>query len=186
MPKVEVAELTKPAVITLPASIQAARQEQRQIERQLTRTIIKPLTIPAPRFAMLPPVFAVPIMPLIPFGVSKKKGGLLSGFIPLVRRHGVFKPVTKKPLSLAAAMGLGAKVVKETPAATFKLQQVKAAVLDESSYTYSPEQFYQKDNLYIEKPKYRINTMGEIFGIQRKGAASQRNKWKMPKIKMWR
>jgi hypothetical protein len=66
------------------------------------------------------------------------------------------------------------------------LQQVKAAVLDESSYTYSPEQFYQKDNLYIEKSKYRIKEAGEIFGIQRKGVAAQRKKWKMPKIKMWR
>ena len=55
------------------------------------------------------------------------------------------------------------------------------------TYRFDPKKFYRKGKLYIEKPKHRIETIGELKGITFKGLEALRTgKKKKKKLYNWR
>lgn len=104
------------------------------------------------------------------------------GFIPYVKRRGLFFPLSKEPLTKLGALGLGAEYVESTPSATFFIREVSAKEVFETGKRLKIERFYRKGEKYIERSKYRINTAGEIFGITYKGIKARRTKIRIPRF----
>lgn len=99
-------------------------------------------------------------------------------FDVLVRKKGKFVKATEKPLTEQTALGFGEFIVERSPLASFKLKESSMIGDVKKNYSFSPQKFYKKGDIYIEKPKYRINTPQELTGITKKGLKVRRmKKW---------
>lgn len=98
---------------------------------------------------------------------------LFQGFDIWIRKKGKFQKLnTKGSLSREEALFEGARAVDTTPAASFKITPSRDPVMSRGKGLVNLavlDKFYQKDEVFIEKQKYRINTMGEVEGISRLG-----------------
>ena len=86
--------------------------------------------------------------------------------------------LSKHPLSRTDALSLGGMAVDNSAAATFEIRPVNA-MAQESIIKLKPfdafqDKFYMKENKYIEKPKHRIDTKGEVKGISALGWYSEK------------
>lgn len=103
-----------------------------------------------------------------------------------VRKPIRFKKENIVPLSKKEAMGLGATIADNTSAVSFKIKKTsgspKKSLLPHKSFESIKHKFTKKGDVYIEKPKYRMDTVGEIKGITKLGWES--NKINVKKINM--
>jgi len=91
------------------------------------------------------------------------------------KERGRFIKVNKEALPRNKALNLGGDVVDNTASATFKLTRAdkKGKMMDDLGF-YKKSKFRQKNGLYVEMNKNRIDTLGEIQGITVKGWLAQR------------
>lgn len=110
------------------------------------------------------PKMEFPKWPSIPRG---KKG--LRGYNVFVRRKGVFRRENLRPLSFKEALRFGSSRVRGSSAATFKVEESGGEATGKFRGRFRPEQFYRKNELFIEKNIFRIDTSGELKEITFKG-----------------
>ena len=98
------------------------------------------------------------------------------GYDVLVKEKGKFVKVNKKPKPFNRAWNYGAKVTDNTVAATFKLKESGITNLPEQTKNEFLRSKFEKrkNNKYVEKNRYRIDTPGELQGITVKGWLAQR------------
>lgn len=123
------------------------------------------------------------IIPELPSREKERREESNKGFNVYVKEKKKFIKVNQRALSRRDALALGGTVVNETTSATFKLQAVKKKPspidLDVSNWDLIGGYFNQKEkNKFIEKNKFRINTIGEFNGITVKGWLARRRKSK--------
>jgi hypothetical protein len=93
------------------------------------------------------------------------------------RIGGIFRRISRSPLSLKEAVSFGASKVGGSSAATFRVSKSTSPI---------GARFFGNDHLddfesraggiFVEKRDKRINTPGEIVGITRKGQAALKNR----------
>jgi len=99
-------------------------------------------------------------------------------FFVKAKSKGKFITLNKKALPRNKALNLGAEAVDNTASATFKLISAREKgkdVSDDLGFNLM-DKFTKRNGTYIEKNKYRIDSMGEIQGITVKGWLAQRRK----------
>lgn len=108
---------------------------------------------------------------------TKKKGkvAISKKYDVYIRRYGKFS-LLASGLGRIAALRLGAKTAKETPAASFKISFAGFKFGREKKGKADLGQFYKKGNVFIEKSAFRINQPSEVAGISYKGLVAIRNK----------
>ena len=94
---------------------------------------------------------------------------LFKGFDVLVRRRGKFQTINYGALTKAEAVSLGAYRVGRTAAATFKVRPSALRTRQTFRQPSILKDFYRKGALFIEKPKRRIKSKGELQEITMKG-----------------
>jgi hypothetical protein len=131
-----------------------------------------------------PPTF-IPTMKFGGFKIPKmpKQG---KGYNVFAKVSGKFQKLNKMPLIKEYAMGLGAKFVEETTAATFKITPTPFKGMRMIGISkFRPERFrapkrrgFQMPSIgtFIEKSKYRIDMPKEFAGITYKGLAALKAK----------
>jgi hypothetical protein len=161
------------------------------IERITERTKIEDLDI-VDLFNMPPPIPPTKqpptFIPTMKFGGFKmpkmpKQG---KGYNVFAKVSGKFQKLNKMPLIKEYAMGLGAKFVEETTAATFKITSTPYKGMKMIGISkFRPERFrapkrrgFQMPSIgtFIEKSKYRIDMPKEFAGITYKGLAALKAK----------
>lgn len=123
------------------------------------------------------------VIPSLPSEEKEKRLQANRGFNVYVKEKKKFIKVNNRALSKRDALALGGTVVNETTSATFKLQPVKKKPspidLDIQNWDLISGFFNQKDkNKFIEKNRFRINTVGEFQGITVKGWLARRRRSK--------
>lgn len=104
------------------------------------------------------------------FDLTKKKQSILKGFNVFTKQRGQFKRVNPNPLSFAEAKALGGFSTGHSSSATFKIEPDKTgAKLGSFQGTFKDYQFNKKGNIFTEKNKFRINSLGELQEITHKG-----------------
>jgi hypothetical protein len=99
------------------------------------------------------------------------------GFNVLVRKQGVFSPISTKSFSKKEALAFGSFKVGSTPAASFKIERSSSPVTSRFFGTSMLKDFDKRsDGIYVEKDEKRINTLGELAGITRKGQLALRTR----------
>ena len=169
--------VTIPKIISKPVTAQKSVldifQEQKKVSASQSYRDIQypryPRQTPKPRTKFL--LWPIP---------SQKHQQRTRGYLTLVRRRGSWFSLGR-PRSKGAALDIGARAVSKTPAASFRLipkGYVKKS--GKGSFFRSIKQkLYKKEDLfYVEKSKFRINTLGELSGITMKGLQAQKNKRK--------
>jgi len=115
--------------------------------------------------------------------LPKQKSKKVPGFDVFVKTKGKFFKVTEKPLPKEKALFKGGKIVAESPSRTFKIVEtgffVKKGKDDKKLFNNFKKQFRPfkvkkgqklfKENLFIEKSKFAIDTKKELEGITFKG-----------------
>lgn len=117
-----------------------------------------------------PPPVKLPRAPIIP--ETKQPG-----YNVLVRRRGRFRKINPLPLTRQEAIDLGAYNVGTTAAATFKIEPAGAPAKGKSKKKGNILDFVQKGALYIERPRRRIKSLGELQEITLKGQRSKKKKF---------
>lgn len=138
-----------------------------QVPRQITTPVVIPKTptklaqVPLVTTKLSPPIFSsvTPAPFLFPFNIKPSKESSSGLFGVSIRRFGKFKSIGSN-LSLQQAVNLGVTKTTTTLGATFKITGRGKKRLR------TPFGYYQKGELFIEKPKYRLSTTGEIGEIQ--------------------
>lgn len=126
-----------------------------------------------------PPLYPSPRSSKSPSSYSRR---FTTGYDVFVRRLGKFTKVTTRPLTREAAKGYGAYITEQTPAASFYIEPSGTFVeMVSKPSQFRKERYYTKGKLFIEKPKYRINTLGELAGITYKGIEARKKK---PMVKL--
>ena len=92
------------------------------------------------------------------------------------KEKGNFIKVNKEPLPKNKALNLGSKVVDNTASATFKIKEYGKTEKADDFIFFRRNKFRKKNDNYIEKNTYRIDTQGEIQGITVKGWLARRKK----------
>lgn len=103
-------------------------------------------------------------------------GSKPSGFNVFTRIKGVFQKANIKPLSEQDAINFGAFKVQTTSQATFKIGKTTEQIGGIFTTPANLQDFYKKDDLFIEKKERRIKSPGELREITYKGIATRRNK----------
>ena len=180
-------ELQAPLEIQLQAPRVAQIQEPiiTQIqEPRLGAPLITPTTL-------VPPGLGPPL--LLPRRVGAEQlmdlelGG--PGFFVEVKRRGKFRKLPGDPQTRRGALGRGAKVVSETPGATFRIfpagrptmngREFEGIFEDLSNQFRAPRKKgkpVRGTNTFIEKRKFWIDTPGEKRGMTEKGIRAPRKK----------
>lgn len=126
-----------------------------------------------------------PKKPRLYFALSEGKGragnGLTKGFSLFVRKQGKFLSIPGV-FTRETAIGLGAKIVSNTASATFKLRPAGYTEPRSAPSPFAKERFYTPksikrgpgEELFTQKTKYRISSMGEKQEITQKGLAALR------------
>lgn len=133
-----------------------------------TRPVFVPQTLTRPqRPVVLPKAFYRP---------QKQETG--AGFDVYVRERGTFVKITDKPLSRGEAINFGAYRVSNTARASFKLVKSKSGRLGVfKGERIKRERFTEKKNdLFVEKAKFRIKSRGELEEITFKGIRAKKQK----------
>ena len=95
-------------------------------------------------------------------------------------KEGKMGRLSKRPLSKMNALSLGGMAVDNSAAATFEIKPVNAMAQEPliklKSFDEFQDKFYMKDSKYIEKPKHRIDTKGEVKGISALGWYAEKAK----------
>jgi len=97
--------------------------------------------------------------------------------------------VNKRKHTRTSALGLGARVVDQTVARTFKIKRVKGVgkISDNFAWSALSSKFRPKirkgkvvkePKVYIEKTKHAIDSLGELQGITVKGWKAIREKYR--------
>lgn len=132
--------------ISTPISSISQPTISRSLSQRATRSSPEP-TYRTPKFKLKP---APKLKPSSLFGVE-------------VRRGGIFRPVGRGTLSQALTIGKG--ITSRTLGATFRLTPITKGQQIGSVRT--PKGYYQKGTFtFIEKPKFRLSTIGETIEIQ--------------------
>lgn len=160
-----------PAIYNLPKVSKYAEPYVSVPRKSYPVPVQKPYAYPrmaVPR-NLLPKVSRLPRM-------KTKDESRVPGFDVFVRVGGVFRKVNKGALSESAALGLGARRVEGSSAATFKVLRSRGLARDgtDGFFGRRKNRFYQRlsksgEVLNIEKTRFRINSPGELFEITRKG-----------------
>lgn len=134
-----------------------------------------------------PPNTPPPKTPPVIFALSdsgkRKEGRLPRGFALFVRRQGKFLSVPGV-FTKETAIGLGAKIVSGSAAATFKIRQAGFTEPKNAPLAFARQKFYTPktirrapgEELYTQRTKYRISSLGEKQEITAKGLQALRNK----------
>jgi len=159
--------------LQVPAQIQSPLQSTTQLsstlQLQVPAQILTPLSIT--------PSFQVPVggaegpAPLSFRNVKAPSFGKGGRFTVELRRFGKFKPIGITT-SLSKALRLGRNRASNTLGATFRIKGGAGKVG-------APPGFYtskKSPNTFIEKPRYRLSTSGEIGEIQFAKAKKKRRK----------
>ena len=173
-----VAQRRKLATDTQTIQIQQPQEKvttitQPPIQTQIPK--IQPLSAPPPP---QPPPFIIPLPSFLGVGFGRGRGILqptfTKGFNVFVRRQGTFRQINLRPLDRREALSLGVGRVSTTAAATFKLKPAREPAMKTSGFAgfdkiKLSQQFTkrkEKDKeIFIEKPKFRISTWGELQEI---------------------
>lgn len=166
-------------------NIQIPSMAELTIAATKTKTIqeqkLTPFTIPS-----LPPITPPPEIKLFwfPFDfkkfdwelpkISKKEA---QGFYVFGKRKGKFFKLSEEPLTKQSALGLGFKWADITAGATIKLEPALKPASKKKYWGWLTlgKKFYTKGPLtFIERPKYRISTLGEKEEITFKGLKTLR------------
>lgn len=104
------------------------------------------------------------------------------GYDVYVKDKGVFIKANTKPLPHNKALNLGAEVTDNTASATFETRPSKRPAKGFDDFMFNDNVKFRKgkkENQWIEKNTYRIDTAGEIKGISAKGwiANRRKNQW---------
>jgi len=159
--------------------------------------IITPATVP-PTFTYPPtPIVEVPTPPtppppgLLDLGEPReKKPKEKQAYNVLVKdryyvkgkkvQPEIFKEVNKVPLTREDALSYGATVADQSRAMSFKIVQTtgkpKEPKINIGNWAFLKDKFRQKNNTYIEKRAFAIDTMGEIQDISALGWIAQQPK----------
>jgi hypothetical protein len=109
---------------------------------------------------------------------SEKKGkkkSKVSSYNAFVKRKGRYEKINEKGLSKKQALKAMFEEVDNTPSATGKIRKGKKKINKPDFVSISPsrrDKFRRKKNkknVYVEKDRFRIDSVGELFGITRKG-----------------
>ena len=102
----------------------------------------------------------------------------VSGYNVLIPVRGKITKMNKGRMTRKQALSFGAEIVDNTEAASFTIKKsgLKAKPLRLSLPMFDQMKFRhrKKDNFFVEKNTYRIDTMGEIHGISAKAWAVNR------------
>lgn len=98
------------------------------------------------------------------------------GYDSFAKQSGLWIKVNKKPLTKNEAIALGAEVVDNTTSAQFKIKksQQKPSGFGWGAFSSMKFSKSKKADAFIEKNKFRIDSMGEFEGITVKGWLAQR------------
>ncbi len=184
-PDFDVGTLEVPETVFEPFSVTRTRQDIALKEESLeklkpltttvakTATSLKPLTVPKLKPIEISKKIRLPL--LMPSKKEKKLKAVLrtkktKGYIPQVKSRGKWLKASEKPLSKNSALSLGANIVDNTTSQSFRIKKskkkVKQPLLDSAP---DLTKFYHKGNRFIEKPKAKIDSLGEIWGIPYEG-----------------
>jgi hypothetical protein len=131
---------------------------------------LSPSSSPSPSPSLSPsPIRPSEISPPVSIGsgYSKSSGGV---FGVIVKRQGVFRSVGTG-LSKEGAVALGSAKVRGSSAASFQVTKGGQPIKINA-----PSGFYSKGVTLIERPKFRINTPGELSEITYEGIRTQRSR----------
>jgi len=180
-----------------PEQLFKQKQEQQQIYAFAQEQIYDVKTQMAPMIGLPKPVSVVTSPARIMFpsldGSSKKtkkRPGFEPGYHVMVKdrmyvsgkkKHSErFFKLNKRPLSRSDAMSLGGSAVNESAAATFYIKPAnKKAVsprVPVTSWNMLSDMFYKRNDRFIERTSFRINTPGEIREISARGWYADRKK----------
>jgi flagellar biosynthesis GTPase FlhF len=174
----------RPAIDTTPKIDTKFKQEQERkikltaasFEFNITRPK-QPTEEPPPPPTEEPPPPKLPRFPRFP-GIDTDKVEKQQGYDVYIREKGQFVRANKAPLPKNRAFNLGSEVTDNTPAATFQLRKTKKKT--DKTDAFSKKGLFKfnkkRNNKYIEKDKYRIDSPGEIRGITVKGYLAARRK----------
>jgi hypothetical protein len=102
------------------------------------------------------------------------------------KKPGRFYKLSKYPLSRKDALALGANAVDYSHEASFQIKPTRQFAqplkIDVTPFGRIQNKFYLKDDTYIEKTDYRIDTPGEVKGISARGWYSQKHRQQQKKI----
>lgn len=101
------------------------------------------------------------------------------GFDVFVRRFGKFSQVNKKPLKVEEAFMTGKNVVKGSAAASFKVTKLGQPVIDVPKSLLPSKEFRpskREPGVFVQQPKFRISSAGELADITLKGISASRRK----------
>jgi hypothetical protein len=165
--KPSVSAISASSPISMPSSVSASKQSSVQDQVLVSQTL---LSSAKPGFGISPTFFSSPVIPVVPVFPVFGKGGF-GGFSVFVRRKGRFGLVGKAS-SLRGAESLGYRQVRGSAAASFKITDRSGVVVPISTGS----GFYSKRGVVIQKPSFRIGSLGEKQEITFKGIASSKRK----------
>ena len=182
-----------PAQVQGSGEIQLQRQPQVQVQPQI-QTQVQRLTQPTPQVPTTPsprpsepfiPPFRISAVPgafplPTPRGVvpKKKKKRVLvpAGYVPEVRRRGVFRPITQYAYPKEEALAIGIKKVLGTAAATVRLTPSRLPVRTtglkptaSELAMFRPPKRATALPTYVQKAETRITSRGEKIEIALRG-----------------
>lgn len=166
--------ISKPAIKTISKPLQ--KTSQKLVVVPITKTIQKTTItsiIPTPTPTFGTPRTPTRILPLFGFGLKGKSTvSTPKQFAVQVRRGGVFKTIGIRQ-SLSKAFSLGRGRVDKTLAATFRIRAARGISGGGISTGRKLRRKKGKPLTFIEKRKFRLDTLGEIGEI---GKAKRRKK----------
>jgi hypothetical protein len=150
-------------------------QDQSHISEPITIPIITPVI---KQSYYNPPRETEKSRTIIPFIKTKNESPVkkITGFDVLVRKKGKFIRVNTGALSKIEAINLGAVKVGTSASATFKIKNSNLTSSQSFKGRGNLQDFYNKDNLFIEKRSRRIKSLGELQEITYKGLQAQKFK----------
>jgi hypothetical protein len=144
-------------------------------EEPLDQVITPPTATPRTPFTQKKPRDPPTIFPRFRFNRERETAPI--GYDVEARIGGIFRRISRSPLSLKEAVSFGASKVGGSSAATFRVSKSTSPI---------GARFFGNDHLddfesraggiFVEKRDKRINTPGEIVGITRKGQAALKNR----------
>lgn len=139
-----------------------------------------PSPSPSPYGSLYKSPYLTDTPPPTPFGFNFPKGRGKPKFHVFVRRRKKWHKVSNIPLTRTKAFRLGKRKVGTTAAASFQVRPTEPGVSDPIFSTFLPGKFYTKKEdtgfTFIERPRFRISTPGEVAEIPYAGLKAQRRK----------
>jgi hypothetical protein len=198
VPKTETVQIIEPVVVQEPVSRTKSRTRLSSGQSQVTQQLPIVETAQAqqqkikfvPSLAMRRPLqqrqaknkLELPILPppLVFTSKPSPRERVGQGFDVFARVRGNFEKINVNPLSRSDALNLGGFRADTTAVATFRVQEAKGGIKDTfTSYKFNTNKFYKKNEMFIEKNKYRIDSLGELGEITAKGGRKKRSVFRL-------